>query len=129
MIYYLDTSVALQAVLGGPERDRLIAWLTNRTLISSRLFRTELIRGLRRENKPLSDGYWLFDRVGLIDITRQTHLRAEAIERHVKTLDALHLATALGLNFPITIATHDENMRQSAEALGFATVDPVSQRD
>jgi len=125
MIYYLDTSVALQAVLGGAERDNLIDWLTKRTLISSRLFRTELIRGLRRENRPLSDGDWLIDRVGLIDITRQTHMRAEAIESHIKTLDALHLATALGLNFAVTIVTHDENMRLNAAALGLETIDPL----
>ena len=125
MIYYLDSSVALQAVFPTPDRARLIDWLDGRELISSRLLRTEVVRALRREHRPLADADWLFDRVGIVDITRQTHLRAEAIERYVKTLDALHLATALGLSFTTTLATHDQMMTQAAASLGIVTTDPV----
>ena len=125
MIYYLDSSVALQAVFPTPDRTRLIDWLDKHDLVSSRLLHTEVIRALRREHTPLAEADWLFDRVGLIDITRQTHLLAEAIERHAKTLDALHLATALGLNLTVTIASHDQMMSQAATTLGLVTTDPV----
>ena len=122
MIYYLDTSFALQAVFPTPDRDRLISWFDDKQFISSRLLRTEVIRALRREARPLTDADWVFDRIGLIDITRATHNQAEAIERHTKTLDALHLATALSLDFPVTIATADTAMRDLANALGFTTI-------
>ena len=129
MIYYLDSSVALQAVLPTFDQATLTAWFgANRIpLVSSRLLRTEVIRGVRREKRPLESGDWLLDRVNLIDITRRTHTRAETIERHINTLDALHLATATGLNAPVTIVTHDSGMRDVAKSLGLDSIDPITQ--
>lgn len=54
-----------------------------------------------------------------------THTVAESIERHVKALDALHLATALLIGDQVTVATHDAQMRSAAEHLGLSVVDPV----
>lgn len=62
----------------------------------------------------------------MFDITRETHAVAESIERHVRTLDALHLATALLIGESVTVATHDVNMKAVAEHLGLDTVDPVA---
>jgi len=50
---------------------------------------------LRRDERALSEAKPLLSCLGLFDISRETHAVAESIERHVKTLDALHLATAL----------------------------------
>ncbi|RAX23714.1 MULTISPECIES: type II toxin-antitoxin system VapC family toxin [unclassified Actinomyces] len=126
-VVYLDSSVALRTILDAPERKRVQAWMQSpgMTLVSSRLLRTEVIRVLRRENRPLRDGLPLLDRVGLIDITRQVHTVAESIERHVKTLDALHLATALVLGETSAVATHDATMKTVAENLGLSVIDPV----
>ncbi|SDR87266.1 PIN domain-containing protein [Microlunatus soli] len=96
------------------------------TFVSSRLLRTEVIRVLRRDGRPVSDGAPLLDRVGLLDITRETHTIAESFERHVKTLDALHLATALLIGDPVTVATHDATMKVVAEQLGLRVADPVA---
>lgn len=62
----------------------------------------------------------------MLDITRETHSVAESIERHVKTLDALHLATALLVGEPVTVATHDAAMAVAAENLGLRVTDPVA---
>ena len=51
---------------------------------------------------------------------------AEAIVPHVKTLDAIHLASLLHTGLDATIVTHDANMRAVAEVLGYPTVDPVA---
>ena len=125
VIYYLDTSVAVHALLAGPDRDRLNQWIEANTIVSSRLLRTEMLRFLRRESKPLSDANWLLSQVGLIDITRRVHVLAESIERHTKTLDALHLGTALGLEFEVVIATADRNMRDVAEILTLKVMNPL----
>lgn len=124
---YLDSSVALRTILNVPERERLQSWMAGAgtVFISSRLLRTEVIRVLRREGRPHGDSTPLLDRVGLLDITPQTHTVAESIERHVKTLDALHLATALLVGEPVTVATHDAVMRSAAESLGLLAIDPV----
>lgn len=47
-------------------------------------------------------------------VARETHTVAESIERHVKTLDALHLATALLVGEPVTVASHDIAMKEVA---------------
>lgn len=127
-IVYLDSSVALRLILDVPERERLQAWMRapDTTYVSSRLLRTEVIRVLRRDGRPLADGAPLLDRVGLLEITRETHAVAESIERHVKTLDALHLATALLVGAPVTVASHDTVMRTVAEHLGLSVTDPVA---
>ena len=91
----------------------------------SRLLRTEVVRVLRREGRPISEARPLPDRVGLLDVTRETHAVAESFDRHVKTLDALHLATALLVGEPVTVATHDRVMAEVAEVVGLDVHDPV----
>jgi len=127
-IVYLDSSVALRTILDVPERVRLQGWMDSPGMdfVSSRLLRTEVVRVLRHDARPLSDAEPLLSRVGLFDISRETHAVAESIERHVKTLDALHLATALLIGEPVMVASHDANMKDVAERLGLGTVDPVS---
>lgn len=125
-LVYLDSSVALRAILDVPERTNVQCWMDRAgTLVSSRLLRTEVVRVLRREGRSLVDGTPLLDRVGLLEIGRDTHAVAESIERHVKTLDALHLATALLLGEPVVVATHDRTMKDVAAHLGLEVLDPV----
>lgn len=125
-LVYLDSSVALRAILDVPERTNVQSWMDRAgTLVSSRLLRTEVVRVLRREGRSLVDGTPLLDRVGLLEIGRDTHAVAESIERHVKTLDALHLATALLLGEPVVVATHDGTMKDVAAHLGLEVLDPV----
>lgn len=45
--------------------------------VASRLLRAEVIRVLQRDSWPLADATPLLDRVGLVDITRETSLVAE----------------------------------------------------
>lgn len=127
-IVYLDSSVALRTILDVPERLRLQGWIDEpgRALVSSRLLRTEVIRVLRRDRRPVSDAEPLLSRVGMFEVTRETHAVAESIERHVSTLGALHLATALLIGETVTVATHDVTMKAVAEHLGLCTVDPVA---
>lgn len=126
-LIYLDSSVALRTILDVPERERLQSWMQDAavTFVSSRLLRTEVIRVLRRDGRPLADGAPLLDRVGMLEISRETHTVAESIERHVKTLHALHLATALLIGEPVTVATHDGAMKAVALHLGLGVTDPV----
>lgn len=126
-LVYLDSSVALRTILDVPERARLQAWLETpeTTFVSSRLLRTEVVRVLRRDGRPPADAAPLLDRVGIVEITAQTHVVAESIERHIRTLDALHLATALLIGEPVTVASHDTAMKAVAVHLGLPVIDPV----
>lgn len=128
MTFYLDSSVALRAVLEVPERPRVLGWLDDHAgvIVSSRLLRTEIVRVLRRENLPVAAAGPLLSRVGLISLSDEVASVAESIERHVKTLDALHLATALVVGEPVVVVTHDAGMATVAGHLGLDVEDPVT---
>ncbi|MFT3799556.1 PIN domain-containing protein [Microbacterium sp.] len=128
-VVYLDSSVALRTILDVPERVRLQRWMDapGTDFVSSRRLRTEVIRVLRRDARPLSEAEPLLSRVGLFDVSREIHTVAESIERHIKTLDAVHLATALLIGEPVMVATRDASMKDVAQRLGLGTIDPVGQ--
>ncbi|WP_341854108.1 PIN domain-containing protein [Brachybacterium sp. GPGPB12] len=125
-LVYLDSSVALRAILDVPERTHVQPWMDRAgTLVSSRLLRTEVVRVLRREGRSLVDGTPLLDRVGLLEIGRDTHAVAESIERHVKTLDARTSPLRPLLGEPVVVATHERTMKDVAAHLGLEVLDPV----
>lgn len=65
----------LRTILDVPERMRLRAWMQAPGIVyvPSRLLRTEVARVQRRDGRPLADGIPLLDRVGMFEITRETH--------------------------------------------------------
>jgi predicted nucleic acid-binding protein len=106
----------------------VLHWVDARAgkLVSSRLLRTEIVRVLRRERLPVSAASPLLSRVGLVSLSDEVASVAESIERHVKTLDALHLATALVIGEPVVVVTHDATMAAVAGHLGLDVEDPVA---
>ena len=127
MRHYLHSSIALRAILNVPEREQVRAWIDGQprgSLVSSRLLRIEVVRVLRREGRPPSDGAPILDRVGLVTLGDAISSLAEAIGPTIRTLDTLHMATAQHIGETLTIVTHDATMREVAKALGFATFDP-----
>lgn len=127
--YYLDTSVAYHALVGTPEAARWFDEIDNRTpgsLTSSRILRTELTRALRRDGMPVSDRDAVLDKVALVPLTDAILAAAEAITEHVKTLDAIHLASALVLGSDVVLVTHDAGLKRVANILGLPVLDPLS---
>lgn len=131
-IYYLDTSVALRALLG--HSPSAAAWIDETTansqhmVVSSRLLRTELTRVLRREGLPVSRRDEVLNVLNIAPLTDGVLAAAEAIEPHVKTLDAIHLATVIVAGLDATIVSHDAAMLAAATSLGYHTLDPVTER-
>jgi uncharacterized protein len=129
MRWYIDASIALHAML--PTGDRQAReWLdavaqTRDEVFSSTLLQLELARVVRREQLPLSILRPLLERVNLVSIDDSILFAAAAIEPHVKSLDAIHLASCALLGVDVTVATHDANMALVASQLGFVTFDPL----
>ena len=128
--FYLDTSVAVHALRGTPSAE---AWFDTVTgdpdsdLVSSRILRTELTRVLRRDRRPLVDRDLVLDHLGTVPVTESILTTAESITDHVKTLDAIHLATALAVGGDTVVVSHDANVKRVARVLGLDTHDPVDQ--
>lgn len=120
---YVDTSVALAYLLGeeaGPGTD---FW--DQTLVSSRLLEVESWNRIHASSLAASHGPILEGLLGefaWIELDRNVLARAgEAFPAPTRTLDALHLASALVLHergLKLEIATFDEQMARCAKALG-----------
>lgn len=128
MIWYLDTSLALHALL--PTGDaRAGEWLDQASrvgsLYSSTLLELEIIRVLRRERLAVERAGEVLDRVNLVSIDDAVLRAAAAIEPHVRSLDAIHLATCALLGSGAELASHDAGMREAASALGRSAIDPL----
>lgn len=130
-VYYLDTSVALRALLG--HSPTAATWIDGvsadpgHELVTSRLLQTELTRVLRRERLPVALRNELLDVVDVLPITDGVLAAAESIEPHIKTLDAVHLGSVIAAGLDATIVTHDAGMRAAAEYLGYPCHDPVTE--
>lgn len=128
--YYLDTSVAGRIVLGhSPEA---AAWFDSTTgsdedsVVSSRICRTELTRLLRREGLGVSERDQVLAYIAIVPLDTSILVEAEAIVPHIKTLDAIHLASAMRVEVDgLTIVSHDDRMKEVAAVLGFSVYDPV----
>lgn len=129
MRFYLDTSVALHAILPGGD-DRAVAWLDTAQrdgdeLFSSTLLHVEMARVLRRDGLDVALCQPVLDRVGLVSIDDAVIRSAVAIEPHARSLDAIHLATCSLLGSGVTLVTHDATMAQAAKQLGLDPLDPL----
>ncbi len=130
MHWYIDSSVALHALLpGGDLRAR--DWLDSALdagdeVFSSTLLHLELTRVLRREGLDVSMARPVLDRINLASIDDGILRFAAAIEPHIKSLDAIHLATCALLGSRICVVTHDATMAGVAVGLGLDTMDPLA---
>lgn len=127
--YYLDSSVALHALLpaGDP---RAAHWLAqtwrSAAVYSSTLLEVELVRTLRRDGLAIERVAEVTEHLTSLRLSDQVLRAAAAIEPHIRTLDAIHLATCDLLGPDAVLVTHDARMAQVAREVGRATVDPLA---
>ena len=125
---YLDTSIALAHLLAEDRRPDDSLW--RQSLVSSRLLVYEArnrlnARGLDESHGPLLEE--LTERLAILELRPRILERAlRPFPRPVRTLDALHLASAVFLKesgFTVELATYDSGMATAAEALGLRLAD------
>lgn len=136
MTTYLDSSVALRIVLDA--RGALPKWQAMEHVVSSALIEVECLRTLDRlrlVDKIAPEEiavrrqavYDLVNRMDIVDLTTPVLARAsQPLPVPLKTLDAIHLATAMLWREveqdEIEIATHDEALALAARAIGFKVI-------
>jgi len=126
---YIDTSALVKLVVAEPETQALEQHLAQRAgLVCSALGATELMRACRRalSKKQLSRVEEVLDAVVLVNITPAIlAAAAELSPRELRTLDAIHLATALSIDeAALDVITYDARLSQAAKAHGFNVVAP-----
>jgi predicted nucleic acid-binding protein len=132
---YIDSSVVLRRLL---EQSDAIPALRQWRLFSSQLVDVEVRRTLQRYHterilsaakfaRRVNEWNLVRDSIDLIPISNGIMQRAaEPFPTLVKTLDAIHLATAIGwagqTQEPVIILTHDRPRGIAASACGFQVV-------
>lgn len=139
MTTYVDASVLLRIVLGEPEP--LAVW-PSISPVSSELIRVECLRVIERARLSLrigdeqsarhrADVLEALDAFVLAPVSRPVLERAaDPFPTSLRTLDAIHLATAIELRSDFTdlsLATHDHELAIAARAVGFEVYGDVVQ--
>ena len=126
---YLDSSAFVKVVVEEAESAALRSMLaaSGAQRVSSSLLRTESLRAVRYLGPSallvVREG---LRRVGLISVDDRILDAAGVLEPAVlRTLDAIHLATALAIGDDLeAIVTYDERMIAAAGLLGLTTTSP-----
>ena len=135
MIVYVDSSVVLRHLLG---QARTLEWADWQAAYSSEILGLEVRRVIDRLrlNSTLDDNGTAYAQqalmrlersIGQISLTRRVLRRAaQPMPTAVKTLDAIHLASALLFQERteniLVFATHDFQQATGARALGFEVI-------
>lgn len=129
-LLYLDSSALVKLVLPEPETGALLRALSEwPERISSVLARVEVPRAIHRagtESTARSRAESLLARVGLIRIDEEVLGTAARLEPpELRTLDAVHLATALSLGTDLGgMVSYDNRLSEAAASSGISVLAP-----
>jgi predicted nucleic acid-binding protein len=133
-LFYADASALVKLLRDEPESSALRAFLAGADLVSSELILTEIPRAVRRavDEDPelpfdllLERAGALLEAIALRAVDRLLLAGAGALdEPALRTLDALHVATAIDLHPVDAFVTYDERQAAAARLAGLRTVAP-----
>lgn len=127
---YLDSSAVLKLVLLEAETAPLDAWLRTNlgtALVSSELGKIEVLRAARRASKAaLYEARAVVDDLDLIALDAAVQdLASDIGDPLLRTLDALHLASALLVADVLTaFVSYDQRLLAAARSAGLTAVAP-----
>jgi predicted nucleic acid-binding protein len=132
-VIYLDTSAFVKLVWserGTPDLQAFLAQRQEVLLVSSALLTVEARRAVLREDAaqmPRAD--LLLTRIGQVGVTRAVLEAASRLpDPSVRSLDAIHIATALQLRPDLdALVTYDTRLASAAERQGLPVTRPGSQ--
>lgn len=138
-LFYLDASALVKLVREESESSALSSYLNGADLVSSELVLAEVPRAIRRAvaDDPSLSLDPLLGQAG--DVLRAVATAAvdrdvltgasELAEPGLRTLDAIHVATALALSPLDAFVSYDERQSAAARLSGLRTVTPTTQAD
>jgi predicted nucleic acid-binding protein len=125
---YLDSSAIVKLAVREPESDALRRHLRRRRpWVSSALARAEVLRALLSiGDRATAAGRAVLARCDLVRVNdRVLTLAGEMLPAELRSLDAIHLATAKRLGDDISeLVVYDERMAVAARQLGYRVSSP-----
>lgn len=128
---YLDSSAIVKLVAPEPETDALMSFLgTDPERVSSALAFVEVCRAVQRlggDEALLRRARQVLSRISLIKIDDPVlRTAAELDPQMLRSLDAIHLATALSTVEPVAaLVTYDSRLRDASRLSGIAVESPA----
>lgn len=123
---YLDTSAAAKLAVEETESAALAEYvdLQSMELMSSRLLETELRRLALRAGREQSVVAGVIERMAFVEPSRSLFREAGLLPgTHLRSLDALHLATAIRIDADVLVA-YDKHLLEAARQLGLEVASP-----
>jgi uncharacterized protein len=128
---YLDSAAVVKLVHAEAESQALRGWLDERAetgWISSALVEIESFRALARyAPEAIVRLHPVLDQIDMIDISPRVRILAQTVRPvTVRSLDAIHLGTALDIRSRLTsFVTYDKRLLDAAAAAGLPTNSPA----
>jgi predicted nucleic acid-binding protein len=127
-VLYLDSSAIVKLVVPEPESRSLAAAIDGKPdVVSSVLSRVEVLRAIQRSGagSPVAErAEAIFGRIALVRLEEPILRDAAAMgPTELRTLDAIHLATALTIS-PDALITYDARLGKAARAAGLTVEAP-----
>jgi uncharacterized protein len=133
-LFYADTSALVKLIRAEPESTALRTFLADDELVCSELALAEVPRAIRRASATepklrraplLEHAHDLLDAVALLPLDAELlQLAGSLAEPALRTLDAIHVASALGLSPLDGFISYDERQAAAARLAGLRTVAP-----
>jgi predicted nucleic acid-binding protein len=130
-VAYLDTSALVKLVVAEPESGALRRWLRRSSagmdLATSTLGRVELVRAARRHSPAaVAAAEELMTGISKVSMTPEVLADAATLSPALRTLDAIHLATARRIGGSLTaFLVYDARLRLAAEAADLPVIAPT----
>jgi predicted nucleic acid-binding protein len=128
-VTYLDSSAIVKLAVSEPESAALRRHLRRRRpLVSSALARAEVLRALVPAGAAaVASGRSVLADINLARVNdRALNAAGSLLPTELRSLDAIHLATALQLGDEVRqVVTYDERMALAARMLGLRTATPA----
>lgn len=125
---YFDASAIVKLLVHEPESLALLDYLEHSVeATTSKVSLIDVIRVIGRHGpQPADDPEGVFEAFALLDVTRQICREAGALNPpRLRSIDALHLATALSIHDPrLDFITYDDRLARAAEANGLRVLQP-----
>lgn len=127
-VWYFDSSALVKVVVEEPESKALERWLDGKEhLVACELVRLEVVRAVRASDPAaVPRARQAIETLTLLRLDDALYaVAAELDPASLRSLDAIHLAAALGVGSDLAgIVTYDLRMQEGARALGLSVESP-----
>ena len=125
---YVDASALVKLVRAEAGSEAMLRWyVESERVVTSRIGLVETGRAAGRQAHDPAHLRQVLDSIETIEVDRRIADRATGLApARMRTLDAIHLATALGLAPELdAFVTYDERLAEAARHLGLPVVTPA----